>query len=104
MRGVSIALLALLASPAAAHDFWADGEPVPDWVKADCCGKADAHHLQAEHVHVTALGYVIDGYPKPVPFSETSPSQDGEYWAFFAVRSDGSYTQIYCFFAPSESF
>jgi hypothetical protein len=27
-----------LAAPASAHDYWADGKPIPNWVKASCCG------------------------------------------------------------------
>ena len=39
--------LALFASAAHAHDRWDNGEPVPAWVKTECCGPRDAHHLLA---------------------------------------------------------
>jgi hypothetical protein len=38
-------------SPTYAHDYWADGKPVPNWVKTSCCGPADAHHLRPDQVH-----------------------------------------------------
>ena len=101
---ILVAAFLVLASPASAHDVWADGEPVPSWVKSTCCGKADAHHLKPEQVHVTALGYKVEGYPEPIPFSRAMPSQDGEYWAFWSIESDGSPSMIWCFFAPPESF
>jgi hypothetical protein len=68
-------------SPTNAHDYWADGKAVPNWVKASCCGPADAHHLRPDQVHkfsrdeakklrpkyAKLLGsyldyYVVDGY------------------------------------------
>jgi hypothetical protein len=104
MKKVLVALLMFVGSEAKAHDFWADGEPVPAWVKSTCCGQADAHHIKAEHVHVTSQGWRIDGYPEVVPFYRALPSQDGEFWAFWSIESDGSPSMIWCFFAPSESF
>ena len=43
MRKAALIPLLALAGPAAAHDVWADGSPVPAWVKSSCCGPA-AHH------------------------------------------------------------
>src|SRR5581483_2790926 len=99
---VLAALLALPALPARAHDQWANGEPVPAWVKRSCCGPEDAHHLTREQVHVTAAGWKVDGYNGIVPFSATLPSPDGSYWIFYSSYSDGSQTRVFCFFAPVD--
>lgn len=92
-------LAALCASPALAHDFWSDGEPVPEYVKADCCGKADAHHLQASAVHIKSDGYHIDGLPSVIPMSKALPSPDGQYWIFFSNAGLPD-PMIFCFFVP----
>ena len=96
------AILAIMApATSIAHDVWANGGPVPAWVKATCCGPEDVHHLLPSQIHVTADGYMIDGYLNgPVPFNRALPSQDGDNWAFWAVRPDGTQTDIYCLFVP----
>jgi hypothetical protein len=93
----AFALLPLSAFP---HDVWSNGKPIPDWVKASCCGPADAHHLTPEQV--TRRGedyYLIQGYPHPVPVKGALPSQDGEYWIFYQDDPSGQ-SGIYCFFVP----
>jgi hypothetical protein len=90
-----------------AHDQWADGSKVPDWVKNSCCGVADAHHLTPDQVRrVSAtearelrpawkgaedgkLYYVVDGYRWPVLASMALPSQDGDYWIFYRDEPAG---------------
>jgi hypothetical protein len=47
-----------LAATASAHDYWADGKPIPNWVKASCCGPADAHHLRPDQVHRVSDDYL----------------------------------------------
>jgi hypothetical protein len=91
---------AALPSPAAAHNEWADGKAIPDWIKAACCGPADAHHLRPDQVHDEGDYYVVDGYaggPQNGKIYKTIdsgngrsasnpsiiPSQDGEYWIFY---------------------
>ena len=51
-----IALAATLAlfQTAHAHDRWDNGEQVPAWVKTECCGPKDAHHLRPEQVRRNA--------------------------------------------------
>lgn len=94
-----LAILALLAaSPASAHDFWSNGEPVPAWIKAQCCGPEDVHHLRAGAVHVQADGYHIES-PNAVPVARALPSADGEYWGFW-IPSTEPEPVIFCFFAP----
>lgn len=92
---------ALLCAPASAHDFWANGEPVPPWVKAQCCGPQDVHRLRAGAVHIMADGYHIDGLTTVIPTSRALPSVDGNYWAFWNPVSEPS-PVIYCFFAPQN--
>ena len=85
---IAVLLFALSASGAEAHDYWSDGKPVPDWVKASCCGPADAHHLRPEQVHRASDDYyTIDGYVRRIPVGQALPSQDGDYWIFY--RDDG---------------
>ena len=83
--------------PAVAHDQWADGSPIPDWVKASCCGPADAHKLTPEQVHHLDNGnWKVDGLQTEITSKQTIPSQDGNYWVFYRDPA-GS---VYCFFAP----
>jgi hypothetical protein len=95
-----ICAASLLVSPAAlAHDFWSNGEPVPPWVKAQCCGPRDVHHLRAGAVHIMSDGYHIDGIKTVVPVSRALPSPDGQYWAFWNSVAEPE-PVIFCFFAP----
>jgi len=92
-----------MAGPAAAHDQWANGEPVPAWVKRACCGPDDAHHLSPEQVHFSTSGWRVDGYNGVIPNGAEQPSPDGSYWIFYRTYSDGSQTNVYCFFVPIPS-
>lgn len=96
------ALLCALAAPAAAHDQWGDGGPVPAWVKAACCGPRDVHWYKPEAVRVTPDGYELPNYPVPITKGQAlpSPSNDGLYWAFFSEGSYGSPPVVFCFFVP----
>ena len=89
----------LFACNAHAHDFWSNGEPVPPWVKAQCCGPRDVHHLRAGAVHIEADGYHIDGLKTVVPIARALPSPDGSYWAFWNPVAEPE-PVIFCFFAP----
>lgn len=103
-----ILMLALLivimvnVNQAQAHDYWSNGKPIPDWVKASCCGPADAHHLRPEQVHrISEDYYEVDGYTRRIPVAQALPSQDGDYWIFY--RDDGAsggQSGVYCFFVP----
>ncbi len=89
-----------LVSLASAHDQWADGSAVPSWVKASCCGPAEAHHLTPDQVHrVSDDAYRIDGVDALIPVSRALPSQDGEYWAFYADGIKPAPT-VHCLFIP----
>ena len=94
------AMAAWLCPRALAHDQWADGGPVPAWVKEQCCGLADAHHLTPEQVHVTSDGFRIDGYTRAIREDRLLPSPDGSWWVFYRTYDDGSQSAVYCFFGP----
>lgn len=102
MTGVAFGiLLGLCISDAHAHDVWADGSKVPDWVKASCCGQAEAHHLRPDQVSHVDGAWVILGTELPhIPDSQVIPSQDGGYWGFYSC--EGPSCVIHCFFAPME--
>jgi|SRR6185312_3652902 len=94
---------ALMIGQSRAHDRWADGSPVPDWVKQYCCGPNDIHHYRYDEVKITPSGFVLPDYPKEIPADKALKSEDGEYWAFFVTYADGSKSEIYCFFSPPGS-
>jgi len=96
-----ILLVALVASPALAHDFWSNGDPVPAWTKKWCCGDNDVHRLYPGAVHILADGYHVDGLATVLPFSKAIPSPDGQYWAFFRDE-EGPEAHVSCFYAPAN--
>lgn len=98
-RLLTVAALCLLTTPAAAHQSWSNGEEVPEWVKAQCCGKSDAHHLNPSAVHITPEGVRIDGLNVLIPISRVLPSMDGQPWAFWNPNAEPS-PLIYCIFLP----
>ncbi len=98
--GVALAAALLLAPRARAHDTWANGDPVPAWVKADCCTQAHAHHILNSAVHVRPDGYHVDGYPYTIPFDQAHPSPDGSTWLFYSTFRDGTPDVPLCFFVP----
>ena len=98
---IAALVFAFSASGAEAHDYWSDGKPVPDWVKASCCGPEDVHHLRPEQVHrVSDDYYMVDGYYRQIPVRVALPSQDGDYWIFYRDNISGGQSTVYCFFVP----
>ena len=106
-------------SPTLAHDYWANGKGVPEWVKNACCGPADAHHLRPDQVHRSENYYYVDGYSSRIPAGKALPSEDGDYWIFYTdaglqcapVIGDGAsqkcrlvdqQSDVYCFFVPMD--
>ena len=87
-------ILLFTCRDARAHDQWADGTPVPSWVKGACCGPTDVHHLTPDQVHREGDNWRIDIWPGVIPASKVLPSQDGDYWAFFDA------SMMHCFFVP----
>jgi hypothetical protein len=90
--------------PIAAHEQWSNGDPVPTWVKASCCGPEDVHHLTASQVHAMADGWHVDGYRQVIAYGREFPSQDGDYWIFYRDFGDGKQTPVFCFFAPAQGY
>ncbi len=91
-----------LTTPARAHDYWQTGAEVPSWVKASCCGAADAHQLDSTSMHARADGWHIDGISTVVAYDRTLPSQDGQFWAFYPVGMAAP--PVYCLFTPAQGF
>ena len=82
---IIVAGLALWSRPALAHDIGCDGDPVPKWVKIDCCGKADRHLLTPDQITRGVNGeYIIatDGYVFVVFDNEALPSGDSCSYIF----------------------
>jgi hypothetical protein len=91
----------LFGTPSPAHDSWGNGEPVPPWVKAACCGPEDVHHIPPGAVHRGPDGYHVDGLSTVVPYSRALPSPDGTFWGFWREGGEPDVV-IFCFFAPVE--
>jgi hypothetical protein len=90
----------LIAPPAFAHDSWISkggfrGPKNGEW----CCGVNDCFIVSATSVKVSTTGYVLLQTKETVPYEETIPSADGQYWR--CQRPDGSRR---CFFAPPVGF
>lgn len=100
----SALVLASCASPTSvrAHDRWANGDPVPDWVKRDCCSQSHAHHLTEAMLHDRSDGIHVDGYSHVIPYSKVLPSPDGSTWLFYAVHPDRSQGEPICFFRGAQ--
>lgn len=101
-RAAAVALLLLAVVPARAHDKWANGDPVPEWVKSSCCSQAHAHHLDESVIHDQSDGIHVDGYSYVIPYEKVLPSPDGSAWLFYSVQPDGTQNQPYCFFRGSK--
>jgi hypothetical protein len=91
-----------LTVPAAAHEQWWNGIPVPFWVTSGCCGPEDVHHLEPWQVHAMPDGWHVDGYHQVIAYGRELPSEDGEYWIFYRDNDDGMQT-LFCFFAPEQA-
>ena len=97
---LAVVALAIGLAPARAHDQWANGEPVPAWVKRACCGPSDVHHLRDDQVRIASDGYHVDGLGTAIPFAKSLPSPDGTYWGFWSPYMTENPT-VYCFFTPA---
>ena len=100
-RILAFTLLMLFAERAAGHDQWANGSPVPSWVKAACCGPDEAHRLTLAQFHKVTTGWAIEGIANVVPDDRVFPSQDGWVWGFWSPEGKDAFVQ--CLFVP-ESF
>jgi hypothetical protein len=98
MRRFAFATLLILAPTTIfAHTQWVDGSSIPPWVKAECCGEADAHRDDL----ILRLGgkTYVQGLDNPVDEEKIFDSQDGRVWAFYN-QGVGRYATVYCLFVP----
>ena len=108
MRWVALlAALSLLPGFAEAHNVWANGKAVPDWVKGACCGPADVHRLTMSNVHTAPWNedyLIVDGYREPIRKATALPSEDGFVWIFYKddVNTPSGQSVVYCFFVPMD--
>lgn len=96
---IAMGVVVVLGGAAQGHDAWRDGSPIPEWVKSQCCGPADAHMLSAEDVSEEADGWHIRGLNKAVAQERVFPSQDKYYWAFYPRTGDPN-AMVFCLFIP----
>ena len=112
-----IAVLAFAAKTIAganAHDKGCDGSPVPAGIKLECCGKADEHQLEPEHIRRGPDGeYIVsfEGYTFVIPADKALPSNDHCSHIFFEntwmivggnqIRFPGT-PGVYCFLTPLD--
>jgi hypothetical protein len=99
------AIASLCPHFAQAHDSWADGKSVPDWVKASCCGPADVHRLTVSSIHTAPWNedyMIIDGYKEPIRKAIALPSEDGFVWIFYKdnANTPSGQSTVYCVFVP----
>ncbi len=117
-----LVLLGLLVSgPAYAHDQWANGAKIPEWVKLHCCNSNEAHDLTLEMKveagqitsrqggamsvsggNISYIYYRVPGFENEVNATNVFPSQDGHVWAFYANGGPPQAT-IWCLFVPCVS-
>jgi hypothetical protein len=101
-----VASTAMTIERASAHDRSCDGNPVPERIKLDCCGKADEHQLKPEQIrrgpndeYIVSFG----GYTFVIPADKALPSSDPCSHIFFEnggkpIRSRAP--NVYCFLTP----
>lgn len=100
-RLLSVVLCMQCVSFAAqAHDSWISrggyrGPLNGEW----CCGHDDCVTVPAQSIKQNGVGYELQNTSEVVPYQETLPSIDGQYWR--CHRPDGSRR---CFFAPALGF
>jgi len=95
----SLLLLALMSTPAAAHDHWINRGDYKGSDGQHCCGPNDCFRVPGDRIKATPRGYVLLDYNETVPYSQAIPSEDRSFWR--CKKWDGSRR---CFFAPSNSF
>ena len=111
--------LLLATTSASAHKQWANGRPIPDWVKQVCCVE-DYQTIDERRVHrvmrpdaVTQerelLGYRVDGFYNLVPVDRRFDSEDGLTWIFYGIPNSDDLGMsdmrpaIYCLFTNEGS-
>jgi hypothetical protein len=88
---VTLALAVGFASRAHAHDADCKGRPLPESVRALCCGPAEAHKVDIRDLRQDGDGVwhiVVDGMDFPIvhsqgPAIQPLPSTDGCNWVWY---------------------
>jgi hypothetical protein len=111
IRTCGLVGLLLATTSVRAHDQWANGKPIPDWVKQTCCAEG-YQTIDDRRVHrlmgrdpVTdkwgLLGYQVDGFYNVVPVERRFDSEDGLTWIFYGLGYEPRH--IYCLFTNEGS-
>jgi len=76
----SLCLAAVLCVPAAAHDYWGNGQEIDPVTKFLCCGQSDCKEVDPASMHVEGDLYRFDDTDLTIPVSRAQPSPDGLVW------------------------
>lgn len=85
----------LVFNPAAYADPYTGA--IPSWIKSSCCGPRDVRRLRPDQISDMGDYYVVDDYHERIPKRlhdgkpdpRIMPSQDGDYWIFYADNAAG---------------
>jgi hypothetical protein len=91
---LALAVCALGATAASAHDIWINKERRTNAAGEWCCNTYDCAAVPEEKIKVTPRGYVLES-GETIPHSNAAMSGDGQYWQ--CRRPDKS---TRCFFFP----
>lgn len=98
---VVLILLVVFQPRAHAHDKGApnwitEGKYVSPETGVHCCGPNDCDRLDPKTIEATPAGFILHAFNDEfVPYSEATPSEDGQFWRCHAYTGTRR-----CFFAP----
>jgi len=82
--------------------MWANGQPIPEWVKNLCCNGNEAHMLDESAVSQDAQGhYHVQGYNNVPRDDHVFASMDGHVWMFVSIFGAPN-AAIWCLFIPEN--
>lgn len=105
-RGI-IVLIAIALCFVASRIVWAHENGQPNWITegkysgpdgVHCCGPNDCERLSSDEVQQRPDGLWLTRFKELVPYSEATPSEDGQYWRCHRYTGERR-----CFFAPVGS-
>lgn len=110
-----LAFAAMAIEGASAHEMGCDGNPVPERIKADCCGEEEEHQLMPEQISRGPNNeYIIsfEGFTFVIPQDKARPSHDPCSHLFFpnmwVETADGNQVRdprppkVRCFLTPLD--
>ncbi len=117
IKQAALIVLGLLFSTSAySHDQWANGTPVPEWVKSKCCNASEAknlskdfgvtvadittHKLPSAATGTEVTVYHIKGFLPDTYSLGVYPSQDGDIWVFSDKDNPKEALHFWCMFLP----